>query len=183
MKKKSTRARNPSKEKAMKTTSLSAGLIAGALLLSAADTQACGSTLFGTGQSSRFHAYRARVPANVLIYASPQLADSSATTEPKIQDGLKRAGHKVTVVADADSLSAALAEGHFDVVIADADDAQVVANRLDGSGQSAGIVPIVGESSDPSAVSLVGYPQTLRASAGIGQFLKAIGNVMSVRAK
>ena len=161
---------------------VTAGLVAGLSLAAVADAQACGATMFGTGQGSRFQAYRARVPANVLIYASPQLADSSATTKPAIQDGLRKAGHQVTVVSDADALSAALAERHYDVVIAGAGDAEAVAQRVDGSENPVGIVPVVGGSTG-SPFDTERYAQTLKSNAGIGQFLKAINNVMALRAQ
>ena len=167
----------------MKQKPIAAGLVAGVLLLAATDAGACGATLFGTGQGSRFQAYRARIPANVLIYATPQLADTSAAAEPAIQDGLRKAGHQVTVVSDADSLSAALAERRYDVVIADAGDAQAVADQLDGSVARTGVVPVVAKGAAPAGFAPDRFAQSLRASAGIGQFLKAINDAMSARIK
>lgn len=160
---------------------LTTGLIAASLSMAPIESQACGATLFGTAQGARFHAYRARVPADVLIYASPQLADSSATTEPGIQEGLQQAGHRITVVTDADSLAAALKDRHYDVVIAGAGDADAVASQLDGSGKVTSVLPIVDKSSGGRSFAPDRYAQTLRASAGIGQFLKAINKLMEVK--
>ena len=183
MKRKSNRTSGIAQETAMNKTLLSTGLIAAALSLVPGESQACGATLFGTGQGTRFQAYRARVPANVLIYASDQLADSSATTEPGIKDGLEKAGHKITVVSSADALSAELKAKHYDVVIAGAGDADTVADQLDArAGKGTGIVPIVSKTSAAS-LSPERYPTSLRTGAGIGQFLKAINSVMALKVK
>jgi len=166
----------------MNKTLLSTGLLAAAMALAPSVAEACGATLFGTGQGSRFQAYRARVPADVLIYASEQLAGTSATSEPGIQQGLEKAGHRITVVNDLDALGAALKAGHYDVVIASAGDADTVASRLEGGAQPTGIVPVVGKSSG-GGYSPERYPYSLRASAGIGQFLKVINSVMAQQLK
>ena len=138
---------------------VTAGLVAGLSLGAVADAQACGATLFGTGQGSRFQAYRARVPANVLIYASPELASGSKATDPAVQDGLSRAGHKITVVSDANALSEALKNNRYDVVIASSADAETVAQRIDPAAAKTRILPVVASSGSGSANA--SYAQTL----------------------
>ena len=157
--------------------------LAAILFLGSSDALACGATLFGSGQGSRFQAYRARVPANVLIYASPALAQSSATEGSRVPEGLRSAGHKVTVVGDADALAAALREQHYDVVIAGAGDAEAVAQQVDGSGPGTGILPVVSKSSGASSMVPDRFPESVKFNAGTGQFLRAINNLMAARAQ
>ena len=168
------------KEQAMNKMMIAAGLIAGSLSAVPLDAQACGATLFGAGQGSRFQAYRARVPADVLIYASPQLATSTATSEPGIQAGLKKAGHRVTVVSDADALASALSGQRFDVVIAEAGEVDAVAAQLGNAGRPVGVLPIAVGESDGAGLSRERYPQLLAGGANLGQFLKAINQLMSL---
>ena len=167
------------KEHAMNKKLVTAGLVAGLSIGAVADAQACGATLFGTGQGSRFQAYRARVPANVLIFASPELAGESKAADPAVQDGLSRAGHRVTVVSDAKALDEALKSNHYDVVIASSNDADTVAQRLDPAAARTQILPVIAASGSGSAAE--GYAQTLRAGAGIGQLLKALNKLMEAK--
>jgi len=180
MNKKRSRVSNQSQEQPMNKMLIAAGLLAGSLSTLPIDAEACGATLFGAGQGSRFQAYRARVPADVLIYASPQLADSSATTEPGIQAGLKKAGHRVTVVSDADALASALSQHDFDVVIAGAGEADAVAQQLGNPGKPVGVLPIAVGEGDGAGLSRERYPQLLAGGANLGQFLKAINQLMSL---
>ena len=167
----------------MRTRSIATALAA-VLFLGATDALACGATLFGTGQGSRFQAYRARVPANVLVYASPELARGGASDDARVPNGLRRAGHTVTVVGDADALADALAAGRFDIVIASAGEAETVARQLDpDSDLTAGILPVVGQASDDHALVEGRYLESVRIDAGIGQFLKAINERMAARAR
>jgi len=178
MKGKPNRAKS-TKEHAMNRKLVTAGLVAGLSIGAVTDAAACGAALFGTGQGSRFQAYRARVPANVLIYASPELAGGSKATDPAVQDGLSRAGHKVTVVSDQAALTEALKSQRFDVVIASSGDTETVARELDPSASTTRILPVV--ASAGSGAGSADYAQALRASAGIGQFLKALNKLMEAK--
>lgn len=167
----------------MRKLGLIAVCLATGLSLAPPEALACGSTLFGTGQGARFQPYRARVAAEVLIYASPQLAASSAADEAGIQAGLKQAGHSVTVVSTPEALASALGSAHYDVVIASAGDAETVAGQIDGRGARTDILPLVDRTTAVAGFSASDYAQSLRASAGIGQYLRSINKLMELRLK
>ena len=101
--------------------------LAFSLALSCLPPCACGEGQFNMGQGLRYQGYLAPHPATVLVY------DDGASDRKALYAGLQKAGHKVTVVGTADAMSQALRAGHYDVVIADFDDAAALQSRAAGT--------------------------------------------------
>src|SRR5215212_2219084 len=75
-----------------------------AVLGSAAfEAQACGELMLRGLGTMRFHAFATHTSANILLYSGTAAIDSKApaATDPRLYDGLKRVGHKVTLARGA----------------------------------------------------------------------------------
>ena len=111
--------------------------LASSLALASPSVSACGEGQFNMGQGLRYQGYLAPHPATVLVY------DDGATDRKALYVGLQKAGHKVTVVGSADAMTQALRAGHYDVVIADFDDAAALQSRAAGTSNKPGVLPVV----------------------------------------
>lgn len=157
-------------------------LLASALALGAPTaTLACGQTLFGNGQGTRFQPYRAPVPATVLIYASPQVAKATPVADPRFRGALERAGHSVTVVQQPNELNDVLATRPFDVLITGESEIDAVMQRLSASTARPELLPVVDGATSAGAVEH--SPRLLKANAGLGAYLKSINSIVSLRLK
>lgn len=150
--------------------------LAGALALPAAPSQACGEGQFNMGQGLRYQNYLAPRPATVLVY-------DDGTKEPQrkaLYAGLQKAGHRVTVVNDADALSRALDEKRYDVIIASFADVDAVATRAAATSAQPRVLPVV-QRTARNEPSLRRFPLYLLDGASLGQYLKVINQALSVR--
>lgn len=99
----------------MCTRSLLVGFFVAATL-AAPTARACGEGIFSMGDALRYDGYVASRPATVLIYEP----DGDASEERiAVYRGLARAGHRVSVVSEADRLVDTLATQTFDIIVAD----------------------------------------------------------------
>jgi CheY-like chemotaxis protein len=146
-------------------------------LLLATPAHACGEGQFNMGQGLRYQGYLAPRPATVLIYD-----DGAVAPERKaLYAGLQRAGHHVTVVRDAGSLSRALDATRYDVVISDLADADAIATRGAQAAARPPLLPVV-ERSARNQPALRRFHAFLLDGASLGQYLKAINQLLAVRA-
>ena len=116
-----------------------AGLLAVALLWTGADLLACGDKFLVVGRGTRYQRPKNARAASILIYASPTSALPAALKSLPFEAALKREGHRATMVQTAEQLSAIVASGHFDVVLAGSEDAPSV-ERLLGTAPDAPVV-------------------------------------------
>ena len=152
-----------------------------ALALVSAPVLACGEGMLNAGKGLPYQGYLVPRPATVLIYANPDPTASDSERDA-LYAGLKKAGHKLTVVSDASALTTALRERHFDVVIAAFDAADTVATATADAGDAAGktiLLPVVtrGERNSPQMRSR--FSAFLVYGAGLSQYLKVIGKSLS----
>ncbi len=82
------------------------------------DLLACGDKFLVTGRGTRFQRPKNARAASVLIYANPASGLPSALKNVSVDSVLKHEGHRSTTVETFDQLSAILAGGRFDVVVA-----------------------------------------------------------------
>ena len=136
---------------------------------------ACGESMFNTGKGLEFQAYLAPRPATVLIYGTP---DPSVPEDQrgKLLAGLREAGHKVTVVADAEAYAQALRAGNVDLVIADAGAVGTLA-AANGAGTAPRLLPVVPKGSRNAGGT---FELFLKSGARLGQYLRAIDTAVSV---
>jgi hypothetical protein len=88
------------------------------------DLSACGEKFFFAGRFINWQqAMAAPVPGAVLLYTNPASKLPAVLQETKLDQLLKRAGHKVEMIADAGALSRALRSGRYDILLIDPADA------------------------------------------------------------
>lgn len=154
---------------------LATATLASALALAALPAHACGEGQFNMGQGLRYQGYLAPHPATVLVY------DDGATDRKALYAGLQKAGHKVTVVGTAGAMSQALQAGRFDVVIADFDAAAALQSRAANTSAKPSVLPVVARNRR-NAPELQGqFKLFLLDGASLGQYLKVINQLLSVR--
>ena len=147
-----------------------------ALALACPSACACGEGQFNMGQGLRYQGYLAPHPATVLVY------DNGASDRRALYAGLQKAGHKVTVVGTADAMSQALQSGRYDVVIADFDDAAALQSRA-GTSVKPGVLPVVARNRRNAPEVSSRFKLFLLDGASLGQYLKGINQLLSMRVK
>ncbi|MGH8041916.1 MAG: hypothetical protein ACREPN_07730 [Rudaea sp.] len=148
------------------------------LTIAAADVQACGESMFHSGQGMRYHAFITRTPADILIY-QPGRRDSSAA-QKQLYSGLEKAGHRITVVSNSDALAQALAAKHYDVVIAGERDMDAITARLDKSVRGPALLAVVARDTNIRQLR-DRFPNSVREGDGLNRYLKSIDQTMQKR--
>jgi hypothetical protein len=115
------------------------GIMACGLAWAGSDLSACGDKYNRIGRVTPFGKYVALHRAAILIYAPK----NSAPSRTDLTSVLKKAGHYPLVVADAPALSAAMASGKYDLVLAGLPDAKLLAAGIGQSSGSPAIVPVL----------------------------------------
>jgi hypothetical protein len=154
----------------------------GLLLLSTEAAHACGDKFLLVGRGSRFQrAYVALHPASLLVL------NSKVTAERDLQSSLKLAGHAVRVVSDAGALTAAVAAGRVDFVLADFRDTEEIARVLPRETFDRLLLPVIDGSSKSSVAAatdqykcLLGHGRSMKASR---HFLAEIDSAMESKLK
>ena len=82
------------------------------------DLLACGDKFLVAGRGTRFQRPKSARAASVLIYANPSSGLPAALKNVAVESVLRHEGHRSTTVETFDQLSAILAGGRFDVVVA-----------------------------------------------------------------
>jgi hypothetical protein len=107
-------------------------LVAAVGLLMGADLLACGEKFLVSGRGTRYQRPKNFRAASILIYGNPSTGLEAALRKLPVESVLKREGHRSTTVATPEELSAILASGRFDVVLAASGDAPSVERLLAG---------------------------------------------------
>ena len=113
--------------------------LAAAGLWAGADLLACGDKFLVVGRGTRYQRPKNARAASVLIYANPATGLTAALKGVPVESVLKHEGHRSTTVQTPEQLSAILAGGRFDVVLAASGDAEAV-EKLVGTAPDAPIV-------------------------------------------
>ena len=119
----------------MKRRILISGAVAVVGIMMSGDLLACGDKFMMLSRGTRYQRPKNFRAASVLIYADP----SATLGRSKIESILKSEGHRSTAVQSFEQLSAILAGGRFDVILAAGDTAQSV-ERLVGTAPDGAIV-------------------------------------------
>lgn len=106
------------------------------------DLLACGDKFLVAGRGTRYQRPKTARAASVLIYANPSSGLPAALKKVKVESVLKHEGHRATTVETAEQLSAILAGGRFDVILAASGVAAEVEKLLDGSADRAVVVAL-----------------------------------------
>jgi hypothetical protein len=133
------------------------GLVAGLGLCTGADLLACGDKFLVAGRGTRYQRPKNARAASVLIYANPSSGLPAAFGRLPVESVLKHQGHRSTIVATFDQLSAVLAGGRYDVVLAASSVIAAVKDLLGGGPDAPMVVALCIKGSGPE-------PQEARAS-------------------
>jgi ABC-type multidrug transport system ATPase subunit len=121
-------------------------------LLAAADLAACGEKFLVAGRGTRYQRPKNFRAASVLIYANPSSSLDAALRKLPVESILKREGHRATVVVSPDQLSAILASGKFDVLLADSGEQAAVETLLAKSSDAPALVAVCLKGQEKAAV-------------------------------
>jgi hypothetical protein len=122
----------------MKRRILMVGAVAVAGVLMSGDLLACGDKFLMSSRGTRYHRPKNFRAASVLIYGDP----STGLSRPKLESILKSEGHRSTTVQSFEQLSAILAGGRFDVVLAAGAAAPNVERLIAGAPDGAVVVAL-----------------------------------------
>ncbi|HKC25084.1 MAG TPA: hypothetical protein VKF32_10105, partial [Thermoanaerobaculia bacterium] len=112
-------------------------LVAAAGVFAGADLYACGDKFLVAGRGTRYQRPKNARAASILIYANPASGLPAVLRSVSVESLLKREGHRSTTVETPEQLSAILAGGRFDVVLAAGGDAPAVEELLRGAPDAA----------------------------------------------
>ena len=145
--------------------------------------EACGDKFLLVGRSARFRqAYAAVYPAAIVVFVQPQRKATKAIRDPRLEAGLKAAGHRVSVVEDERALTRILGTDAVDLVLTDVADAARVAKQADTSQAKPRVLPVMFEPTKVEAKEIeLQYHCRLTASDRTDKFLAAIDDVMKTR--
>ena len=108
------------------------------------DLLACGDKFLVAGRGTRYQRPKSARAASILIYADPASAMAATLKKGKVESLLKLEGHRATSVQTIDQLSAIVANGRYDVILA-ADSASADVKRAVPAVPGAAVVVSIDE--------------------------------------
>lgn len=157
----------------MKNSMKLRGAVVLALLASASIASACGDKFLAPGRGPSLCALN-KPPHQiaVLIYGDPSSAAVSAVSSAEYRKTMAMVGYKVTMCTGSDECLLALKGKKFDVVLADAKDAQAVKEQTGSN-----VVPVLMNASKEDVNDAkVAYGQAFDASRGSLKLLPVINH-------
>ena len=119
------------------------------------DLLACGDKFLVTGRGTRFQRPKGARAASVLIYANPSSGLPAALKNVKVDSVLRHEGHRSTTVETYEQLSAILAGGRFDVVVAASSVAAEVEKLVGGAPDRAIVLALDSPPKDGSLLKAI----------------------------
>jgi len=155
------------------------GLVAAVGLWTGADLLACGDKFLVVGRGTRYQRPKNARAASILIYANPSAGLPAALKSLPVESVLKHEGHRSTTVETPEQLSAILAGGRFDVVLASSSDVPAVEKLLGGGPNAPVLLTVcVKASGSESRESGRNASCSLKASPKADSLLEAINNAV-----
>lgn len=140
--------------------------------LAAPPALACGEGIFSMGDGLRYDGYLAPRPAEILVFEP----DGNASDERiAVYRGLAQAGHRLTLVTDADRVPEAFAGKRFDVVVTDDAFAPALANVMPLESQARQLLVVPGKAPRQAGGESQAF---VRGSASLGTWLGALNRLM-----
>jgi hypothetical protein len=158
--------------------------VAAVFLQDAGAAQACGDKFVLLGRGVKFQrAYAAIYPASIVIYAQPQRHAAKAIRDLRLQNDLKQAGHRVSLVESQAALARALASERVDLVLTDVADADQTATEGAASPSKPIVLPVMYEPTKEDLQRIEArYHCRLKSSDKADRYLVTIDHAMKVRA-
>jgi hypothetical protein len=155
-----------------------------AVVQGADGVQACGDKFLLVGRGVKFRqAYAAIYPASIVIYAhTQQQTVAKAILDPKLQFGLKAAGHRLTIAEDDRALTRVLESDRVDLVLTDAADADRIARQAVAAPTHPNVLPVMFEPTKEEARAVEArYNCRLTSGDRPDKYLSTIDDAMKVR--
>ncbi len=134
-------------------------LVAVAGLWMATDLLACGDKFLVAGRGTRYQRPKNFRAASILIYTNPSTGLEASLRKVPLDTVLKREGHRATRVAAPEQLSSTLANGGFDVVVADSADVAAVERLLGGKPDAPVVVAVCPKDAKVETCALKASPK------------------------
>src|SRR5437879_3424539 len=103
---------------------------------------ACGDKLLVLGRGIRFQVLFGH-PASILGYADPGSQAMTVMHDPEFQASVRKAGHKLQLISNANQLSEALKSGRYDLLLTDMTNAARLNQEVQSLASRPVVVPIV----------------------------------------
>lgn len=145
-------------------------LLSGVLILVPAAALACGESRYRLGHGVRFQTMQAPVPATVLLYPG--------TAGQENAEGLRQAGHEVTVADNRGQLLELLSANRYDVVIAPYDDLLAAEPQTGQAASPARLLPLAERGSDQEGLGRSRYGESLNPDSSLRRWLKTIHKIV-----
>ena len=155
------------------------GVVATLGLCTGADLLACGDKFLVGGRGTRYQRPKNARAASVLIYANPSSGLPAALGKLPLESVLKQQGHRSTTVQTLDQLSAVLAGGRFDVVLAANSVVAVVEKLLGGDPDAPVVVPLCVNAGQEALADGKSVPCGLKAPPKERSLLEAIESAVA----
>ena len=156
-------------------------LIVATCLATPAVLGACGDKFLLVGRGLAFgRAYASLVPGSIVLYVGPR----TDLQQEKLALHLRRAGHRVSIVATEDAFAQTLLAGQTDIVIADVAMKSGLDSKIDTAPLRPTMLYVVTEKDKQRAAQLRReVPEALKAGDKAISFLVHIEETMKARAK
>jgi hypothetical protein len=160
--------------------------LAGAIIMCAAVAAfACGDKLVLSGAFARYRLVNAGShPASILAYARQDSALSQVLHDLQSQSAVKQVGHKFVAVDNSAQLDVALKTGKYDLVLADAADAEGLVQEVRSAPSMPAVLPVVYKSTKAEATAVEKrFHCVLKAPASPSNYIAAIDDAMALKAR
>jgi hypothetical protein len=119
-----------------------AGILAAAVLAFFSNADACGDKSLSAGGIRMQRALAARYPASILMYVPSASRLSEASRKLKLQETLRRVGHKYREVTTRPELEASVDTGEFNILLVDFADRAELQRHFASIGSRIVIIPV-----------------------------------------
>ncbi|WP_213955409.1 MULTISPECIES: hypothetical protein [unclassified Variovorax] len=148
------------------------------LCAAASRAQACGEVMLRALGTMRYHAFVTHNPAAILLYSDGPAGNARrpAATDARLHDNLEKVGHKVSMARGSGELGHALAQNHYDVIVAYVDDMLAATGQIAKAAPEPKLIPVLDEASHEREMR-ARFPRLV--TGNFNDLLKAIEQAMS----
>jgi len=151
-------------------------LIASMCGVAVPEARGCGELMLRSLGAMRFHAFRTRNPAAILLYSGPIAIRWSEAVNAGLHAELEKVGHSVHQAKGTGELGQMLAADRYDVLIAHADDMFGASGEIARAARGPALIPVLDASAPNAREMHERYPRLV--TGGFNSLLRAIEQAM-----
>jgi len=140
------------------------------------EARACGELMLRSLGAMRFHAFKTRNPADILLYSGPIAIQWSEAVTAGLHAELEKVGHNVHQAKGTGELGQKLATGRYDVLIAHANDMFGASDEIARAARGPALIPVLDASAPNEHEMHERYPRLV--TGGFNSLLRAIEQAM-----